>query len=200
MKTEMKTKLIKNQYKFTNTVEDPETKDYKVSGYAMHFDEPNYNGEIYNKTAFNKFINDYYIKNKKNMPLTIMHETGLNSLIGRIDTFEIFDDGVFINATISKSAPRFRNIVGLIEDGVLTGFSTEGFAFDYKELENGLTYINEAALTRISVVDQPADAQSDFEIKNTLFIGNGFETQEPDEEENKEQQNKNPLKNLLKLK
>lgn len=200
METEIKTKLIKNQYKFTNTVEDPETKDYKVSGYAMHFDEPNYNGEIYNKTAFNKFINDYYIKNKKNMPLTIMHETGLNSLIGRIDTFEILDDGVFINATISKSAPRFRNIVGLIEDSVLTGFSTEGFAFDYKELENGLTYINEAALTRISVVDQPADAQSDFEIKNTLFIGNGFETQEPDEEEDKEQQNKNPLKNLLKLK
>lgn len=200
METEMKTKLIKNQYKFTNTVEDPETKDYKVSGYAMHFDEPNYNGEIYNKTAFNKFINDYYIKNKKNMPLTIMHETGLNSLIGRIDTFEILDDGVFINATISKSAPRFRNIVGLIEDSVLTGFSTEGFAFDYKELENGLTYINEAALTRISVVDQPADAQSDFEIKNTLFIGNGFETQKPDEEEDKEQQNKNPLKNLLKLK
>lgn len=200
METEMKTKPIKNQYKFTNTVEDPETKDYKVSGYAMHFDEPNYNGEIYNKTAFNKFINDYYIKNKKNMPLTIMHETGLNSLIGRIDTFEILDDGVFINATISKSAPRFRNIVGLIEDSVLTGFSTEGFAFDYKELENGLTYINEAALTRISVVDQPADAQSDFEIKNTLFIGNGFETQEPDEEEDKEQQNKNPLKNLLKLK
>lgn len=200
METEMKTKPIKNQYKFTNTVEDPETKDYKVSGYAMHFDEPNYNGEIYNKTAFNKFINDYYIKNKKNMPLTIMHETGLNSLIGRIDTFEILDDGVFINATISKSAPRFRNIVGLIEDCVLTGFSTEGFAFDYKELENGLTYINEAALTRISVVDQPADAQSDFEIKNTLFIGNGFETQKPDEEEDKEQQNKNPLKNLLKLK
>ena len=65
METEMKTKLIKNQYKFTNTVEDPETKDYKVSGYAMHFDEPNYNGEIYNKTAFNKFINDYYIKNKR---------------------------------------------------------------------------------------------------------------------------------------
>ncbi len=85
--------------------------------------------------------------------------------IGKMTGYSITDEGLEIEAEISKSAPEY----GLIADGVLKSFSV-GFRLldaEYKS-EMDAFIIKELELLEISVVSVPCNQDSTFELSKSL--------------------------------
>lgn len=86
--------------------------------------------------------------------------------IGKMTAYTISDEGLEIEAEISKAA---GDIYGLIEDGVLRTFSV-GFRCldaDY-DSNTGVFLIKELELYEISVVSVPCNQDSVFEVSKSL--------------------------------
>ena len=191
---------ISNGFFFENTKEVRE--GLILDGYFKRWDSVNENGESYAKDSFDKFINHYFVRNKLNVPINLMHGSGFGDLAGKIVNMKKDPYGIFIQALISKHAVHFENIKGLIEDEILQGFSDEGFATDFELIKNGnneVTHVNilEAVLTKVSLVDIPAEGSAQFQIANaTNFIG--FEDLNKKDKKTKDGEKKNSLSRLLK--
>lgn len=85
--------------------------------------------------------------------------------IGKMVGYTISDEGLEIEAEISKSAPEY----GLIADGVLKSFSV-GFRLldaEYKS-EVDAFMIKELELLEVSVVSVPCNQDSTFELSKSL--------------------------------
>lgn len=85
--------------------------------------------------------------------------------IGKMVDYTISDQGLEIEAEISKSAPEY----GLIEDGVLKSFSV-GFRLldaEYKS-EVDAFMIKELELLEVSVVSVPCNQDSTFELAKSI--------------------------------
>lgn len=165
-----------------------------LKGYEMKFGETNENGERYDREAFSAFIQKYYVERGLNLPLTIQHRDDIDSLAGRVLIMEINTVGVYFVAYIPRTYKNYEYVRALLQEGILQGFSKEGWAIDYDfifDKEGNFDYmqIKEIALVALSVVSTPANAlpfEKTAEIQNALqFI------------ENKEQKKKT-LKNILK--
>lgn len=191
---------ISNGFFFENTKEVRE--GLMLDGYFKRWDSVNENGESYAKDSYDKFINHYFVKNKLNVPINLMHGSGFGDLAGKIVNMKKDPYGIFIQTLISRHAVHFENIKGLIDDGILQGFSDEGFATDFELIKNEkkeITHVNvlEAMLTKVSLVDMPAEGSAQFQIANaTKFIG--FEDLNKKEEKSKDGERKNSLLHLLK--
>ncbi len=194
MKKEKEKKILKlkNGFYFENSKEVEE--GILLSGYFKKWNVNNFNNEEYAKNAYDKFINNYFIKNKLNVPINLMHGWNFESLAGKIQNMKKDDTGIFIEVLISKGAVYFENVKQLLKDKVLQGFSDEGFAEDYEKKEDGSYLIKEAVLTKISLVDIPAEATAKIEIKNaTNFEGFNNTENEGKEAEKKVSNSKMPF-------
>lgn len=126
------------------------------------FGVTNANGERYTREALDKFVQNYFVKNDLNIPLTLMHGERLEDVIGKVLSIDVTDKGFKIQAYIPKTAIRYETVKAYLQEGILQGFSKDGWAtsYDEKKDEDGNDYleISEIALTAVSLVTTPANA------------------------------------------
>lgn len=81
------------------------------------------------------------------------------------------DKGFKIQAYIPKTAIRYETVKAYLQEGILQGFSKDGWAtsYDEKKDEDGNDYleISEIALTAVSLVTTPANALGFDSVKVT---------------------------------
>lgn len=142
-----------------------------LSGMETAFGVTNANGERYTREALDKFVQDYFVANDLNIPLTLMHGERFEDVIGKVLSIDVTDEGFKILAYIPKTAPRYEAVKAYLQEGILQGFSKEGWATGYeeKEDEDGNTFfeISELALTAVSLVTTPANALGFDSVKVT---------------------------------
>lgn len=170
-----------------STIEQSEENPVILKGYFKKWKSINGNREKYEKTAYDKFIQEYFVENKLNVPVDVNHGSGIESLIGKVVKMENNSVGIWAEIELSKHAIHYANIIGLIKDGILQGFSDHGWSTDYEYVYNtdgsfSHMLIREAQLLSISIVPTPAETKATFEFSNaTKFSGFG----EKKKEENK---------------
>ena len=144
-----------------------------VSGLLTIFDNvtSNGNGLVYHAGCYDDFCKNYYQQNGKSIPLDLLHNPdNINHIAGKVTEFTVTNAEVKIVAEISKHAPLFENIVGLIEDGVLQGFSDMSYVDDGDyDRESGLFHVNKCSIISIALVPNPAVAKSQLVLNSTKF-------------------------------
>lgn len=152
-----------------------------VKGYEMKYNVTNENGERYAQGCVDKYINDYFVSNKLNVPVDVMHGERFEDLIGRVLLIESNSVGFYIVAYIPTTAPRFTEIKNALKEGMLQGFSKLGYTTDYEfkyKKDGSFDYmlINEIAICSVSLVATPANRlgfEKVGEIKDsTAFVCN----------------------------
>ena len=145
-----------------------------IKGYEMRWGEANANGECYDKGAFDEWINDYFVKRKLNMPLTLMHGQTFDDLCGRVLYVETNSVGFYVVAYVPRTYFRYNGVKAAVAEGILQGFSKEGFADDYSVTEDGTLKIKKMQIIGVSLVSVPANgvpfeaAGETQEIQNAL--------------------------------
>lgn len=148
-----------------------------VYGYESKFSKtPNQNGEIYERGCMDEFINEYFIERKLNMPLTIEHMHDIEHLAGRVIYLEENGTGFYYVAYIPKTYMHYDDVKGLLQNGILQGFSKEGWSVDYeyKYNEDGEfshVLIKKMKLLSVSLVSLPANGiplEKIKEVRNGL--------------------------------
>lgn len=152
-----------------------------VRGYEMKFGAKNENWEVYSKDAFTKYIENYFVKNKINIPVDLQHYTDLYNTCGRVIYAEVNTTGLYFVAYIPKGVAQYEDIKFKLKEGILQGFSKYGWATDYTykyDNDGNFDYmqINEFQICSVSIVSTPANAvtfEKMQEIKNaTTFVDN----------------------------
>lgn len=144
-----------------------------IYGYETKFGKTNENGEQYDKGAISAFIQDYFVKNKLNMPLTVQHSQDPQWLVGRVIYAEVTNTGFYFVGYIPKVHPQYNYVKTLIESGLLQGFSKEGWSTDVEwitdkeEPYGGHWLIKEVQIIAMSLVSTPANAVTFAGVKET---------------------------------
>lgn len=149
-----------------------------LKGYETKFGKTNENGERYSKECLDAFIDKYYLKNKLNMPVTIQHGYDVDSLAGRVIYIESNSTGLYFVAYIPKTYVRYEQVKNLLTNGILQGFSKEGWATDYEykyKQDGSFDYmlVKSIEVTAMSVVSTPANAVA-FETMKEIADGLRF--------------------------
>lgn len=140
-----------------------------VKGYEMKWGkDSNTNGETYDKGAFDRFIDEYFVKGGFNMPVTINHSPALEDLAGRVLIIETNSVGFYFVVYIPKTYVNYHMVRNLLKEGLLQGFSKEGWATDYDFDDNGTMVIKEMVLTNVSIVSTPANGIKFEALKETV--------------------------------
>lgn len=104
--------------------------------------------------------------NYQKNPIILAHHD-YTAPIGKMVAFEVREEGLYIEAEISKYADE--SIRGLIQDGVLKTFSV-GFSIkdaEWKQ-EHDIYLIKELELYEVSVVAVPCNQDSTFEVSKSM--------------------------------
>lgn len=135
-----------------------------IKGYETKFGKTNENGEQYEKDCLDEFINEYYIKNKLNIPVTIQHRDDIRHLAGRVLLVEVNTVGFYFVCYIPKTYRYYEDVLNDIKNGILQGMSKEGYVqwndMDYKYDEDGYfdhVVYKKFRLTAMSIVSTPAN-------------------------------------------
>ena len=141
-----------------------------IAGIACHWDKENLNSQVVDKNSFSSFMKLY--KDGKLTP-TLNYEHNMEKRIGLIDSIDLQDDGMWIEAHINARIPYVSEwLLPLIEAGDLKGLSTEGFPLNgyesITELENGAIYVKDFILSAVAVTATPADWDAEFSIANYI--------------------------------
>lgn len=133
-----------------------------IKGYEMEWDKTNENYERYEKTAFDKFIQEYFVERGFNLPVDIEHYGSPEWLAGRIIYAEINTRGFYYVAYIPRTYVHYEMVLNLLREGILQGFSKMGYAtdWDWKWTEDGdfdYELIKEFKLLKMSLVTTPAN-------------------------------------------
>ncbi len=147
-----------------------------VRGYEMKFGKVNGNLEKYEKGCLDDFIENYFVKNKLNMPITIQHDE--RQPVGKVLLIETNSVGFYVVAYIPKGIQNYEHIKTLLANGILQGFSKEGWTDDYeyiykKDGSFDFMKINKMSVLGVSLVTTPANAlnfEKADEIKNELVF------------------------------
>jgi len=125
-----------------------------IEGYASTSSKDDYN-EIVLPTAFAEYLPQYL-----EFPLLLVNHEYRDKPIGKITLAEIRDDGLYVEAEISKTT-QGSDVWTLIKDGVLKAFSI-GFYRIAEEVDrvSGITTITKLRLVEISIVNIPANRQA----------------------------------------
>ena len=133
-------------------------------GYEMKWGAVNTNGELYDETAFDKFIEDYFVGKGFNMPVTIEHSQDPEWIAGRVLYIERNSVGFYFVVYIPETYKNYAQVKWMVEEGLLQGLSKEGFYSDYDcELENEddwdswYIHVHELVMSRVSLVCTPAN-------------------------------------------
>lgn len=146
-----------------------------IRGYETKFAKgTNENAEQYDPHCFDEFVEEYFVKNKLNIPVTLHHDN--DKLVGRVLCLEVNSVGFYFIVYIPKRIKLYDEIKTLIEEGLLQGLSKEGWAtdYDYKFKEDGsfdYMQINKMSICGVSLVAMPANGvgfEKTEEIKNQL--------------------------------
>ena len=135
-----------------------------IRGYEMEWDKTNENYERYEKTAFDKFIKDYFIDRGFNLVVDVEH-AGFDPqwLAGRVIYAEINSRGMYYIVYIPRTYVHFDMVRNLLQEGILQGFSKMGYATDWENVYNKQTgeylfeLIKEFKLLAMSLVSAPAN-------------------------------------------
>ena len=151
-------------------------------GYEMKFGKKNENQEVYAPDSLTKYIENYFINNKLNIPVTILHKDDIEHLAGRVLVVEVNSVGFYFVAYIPKTYVHYQQVIDLIKEGILQGFSKEGYGIDYEYRYNELgefDYIlyKEVCFICLSIVATPANslgfervAQTKIENSTKLIV------------------------------
>ena len=149
-----------------------------LRGYEMKWNTTNENYERYAPTAFDNFINDYFVARNLNMPVDINHEGCYNykAICGRVLYIESNSVGFYFVIYVPRTFEDYDNLKWRLQEGIIQGFSKEGYATDwaYKYTEDGsfdYELINEMKLLSVSLVSTPANGvpfEKKQEVKNGL--------------------------------
>lgn len=147
-----------------------------IRGYEMKWGETNANGERYEKGAFDAFINEWYVNKGFNMVVDINHEGYKDHYkqCGRVLYIETNSVGFYFVVYINRGYSQYDDLKWRLEQGLLQGFSKEGFATDWewKWKEDGTfdyELIKEIAVVSVSLVPLPANGvqfEKVQEVKN----------------------------------
>lgn len=135
-----------------------------IRGYEMEWDKTNENYERYEKTAFDKFIKDYFIDRGFNLVVDVEH-AGFDPqwLAGRVIYAEINSRGMYYIVYIPRTYVHFDMVRNLLQEGILQGFSKMGYATEWENVYNKQTgeflyeLIKEFKLLAMSLVSAPAN-------------------------------------------
>lgn len=138
-----------------------------IRGYEMKWGVTNENGERYEKTAFDGFINDYFVKRNLNMPVDINHEGWQNyrSICGRVLYIETNTTGFYFVVYINRGYADYERVKWYLEQGIIQGFSKEGYTDDWElryKPDGSFDYelIKSMKLLSVSLVATPANGIS----------------------------------------
>lgn len=173
----------------THRDEDSELLDGLVlRGYEMKWGVTNENGEQYARGAFDRFIQSYFVDKGLNMPVDINHEGWQNwrSICGRVLYIETNSVGFYFVIYIPRSYEQFDALKWRLEQGIIQGFSKEGFATDWEEVfkqDGSFDYelIKEISIVSVSLVSTPANGvafEKMQEIRNSLRYANKIKEEE----------------------
>ena len=147
---------------------------FKISGVATTYDQVNENGGVFKAGDFDKFIRDYFKKNKLNMVCPIEHCWNDFDNRGVFSLLDSNDQTLNVVVEFYKDCcSKYDTIKGQVNRGILQGFSTYGWYYD---VGNGKQ--REAILSNISLVSQPSDAGAKLDkdklfTNSTQFVGFG---------------------------
>lgn len=151
-----------------------------LKGYETKFNEINSNREKYDPACLDSFVQRYFIDKELNMTLDIQHSQELENLAGRVLYLEVNSVGFYFVCYIPRTYCKYDIVKNLLQEGILQGFSKQGWASDYEYFftESGdfdYTLIKEMDITSVSLVSQPANTvkfDTVAEIKNKLQFMN----------------------------
>lgn len=151
-----------------------------LKGYEMRWDATNENGERYEKTAFDKFIQEYFVDRKLNMPVDINHEGYYNwqAFCGRVLYIETNSVGFYFVVYVPKSYRYYDDLRSMLQNGIIQGFSKEGWATDWDPVWNedgtfNYEIIHEMKVLSVSLVCTPANGiafEKMQEIRNEIIF------------------------------
>lgn len=150
--------------KITKRDEDTEKLDgIIIRGYEMEWGKVNENFELYEKDAFDDFIQSYFVEKGFNLPVDIEH-AGHNPewLAGRIIYAEVNTRGFYYVAYIPRTYKNYDIVLNMLREGILQGFSKFGYATDWQWVYDEDGYfkheiIKKFKLIAMSVVSMPAN-------------------------------------------
>lgn len=164
---------------------------FEVRGKLTQFGVRNENGLSFSRESYDHFVDEYYGKNKLNVPLNIKHkDDDFQHVAGKVVSMTKTEDGVEMVAYVPRWVYAYNWIKQAVTDGVLQGFSNAGAVIDaeYDEKSDTLN-IKDFALMHVALVEIPADVSAKFQTQNTAFSGFGndgtVEVENKKEEEKK---------------
>lgn len=143
-----------------------------ISGYEMKFGKVNENMEVFDKGCLNEYLEEYFVKNKLNVPVTILHRDDLQHLAGRVLVVESNGVGFYFVVYIPKTYVNYQIVRDNIKEGILQGFSKEGWSteYEYRYKQDGefdYILIKKMQIINLSIVAAPANSLSFDTIKET---------------------------------
>lgn len=134
-----------------------------LKGYeTKHGNGTNTNGERYALDAQDRFIEEYFIGKKLNMPVDVEHDPRPEWLVGRVVYIESNSTGFYYVAYIPRKHPQYNYVKTLLQEGILQGFSKCGWATDWEyhwKEDGSFDYeeVKEIQIVRMSIVSTPAN-------------------------------------------
>lgn len=137
-----------------------------IKGYEMKWNKTNENGEQYDKTAFDEFIQQYFVDGKLNMPVDINHQGYYDwrNYCGRVLYIETNSVGFYFVVYVPKTYADYDRLLWGLENGIVQGFSKEGYVswedFDWVYNEDGTfdhEQIHKMRIVSVSLVTTPAN-------------------------------------------
>ena len=167
-----------NLKKWTN---DPDKLHVLIfKAYEMKWGSINTNGELYDETAFDKFIEDYFVQKGFNMPVTIEHSQDPDWIAGRVLYIERNSVGFYFVLYIPDTYKNYAQVKWMVEEGLLQGLSKEGFYINYEweqkdpnDWDSWYIHVHELMMSRVSLVTTPANGvkfESAKETKNAVIF------------------------------
>ncbi len=158
-----------------------------IRGYETKFNVgKNQNGEVYDKGCLDEFIDDYFVKNGLNMPVSVQHGYDIDSMCGRVLVLEVNSVGFYFVVYVPRNYVRYEQVKNLIQQGILQGFSKCGWATDYEwkyKPDGSFDYmlIKKMEIYEVSLVATPANPVS-FEKVQEIRNGLRFDKKIDEEE------------------
>ena len=181
------------KYRVVNDADGKEA-GIEVSGILTTFDVRNENGGVFESGSYDKFVDEYFVKNSLNVPLCIYHnDYDPRFVCGVVKELTKTDSGVEMVGWIPRTAYFYNLIKSQIDEGILQGFSNAGGLIKAKWEENEETgewtvRIKDFALLHASLVCNPADTTARLRVENTRFAGFGPVANETNQDHKQEEQ------------
>lgn len=167
----------------TVTDEQGQELGIRVRGLLTAFNIRNANGMNFAAESYDKFVDDYFVRNSLNVPAYLDHIEDTEHRIGKVESMTKTDDGVEVVVYIPRGMYYYGLAKIQLDNGILQAFSNSGYATEAEyDKETDTLNIKEFALSHVALVPLPGDVKAKFELANTKFTG-FTSVEEPKKEE-----------------